>query len=166
MAFGTGQHPTTRLCLAALEGRVRPGARVLDVGTGSGILAIGAALLGAEAPVALDVDPRAVATAEANAALSGVALTPFAGTLPELLATRSGPFDVVLANLLAGLVIELARDLAAAAAPGGTLIASGILCDQVADVAGALVAAGFAAPETMTDGDWAALVARRAPDGP
>jgi len=166
MAFGTGQHPTTRLCLAALEGRAGPATRVLDVGTGSGILAIGAALLGAQRPVALDIDPRAVETALANAAVSGVAIDGRATTLPELLAEGScGPFDLVLANLLAGIVTGLADDLANATRPGGTLIASGILDEQAAAVAEALTAAGFAQPEVRIEGDWVALIAMRATDG-
>lgn len=163
MAFGTGQHPTTRLCLAALAGRVGPATRVLDVGTGSGILAIGAALMGAPRPVALDIDPRAVETAEANAAQNGVQLMGHAGTLAALRAGGGvGPFDLVLANLLAGIVAALAPDLAAATAPGGTLIASGILDEQAPDVVAALAGAGFAAPEVLVDGDWVALVATRA----
>lgn len=162
MAFGTGQHPTTRLCLAALEGRVDATTRVLDVGTGSGILAIGAALLGAPAPTALDIDPKAVETAVANAGVNGVAIVGHAGTLPELLAYDAGePFDLVLANLLAGIVTGLAGDLAAATAPGGTLIASGILDEQAEGVSTALALAGFAPPEMLVDGDWVALIAVR-----
>lgn len=163
MAFGTGQHPTTRLCLAELAGRVGPATRVLDVGTGSGILAIGAALLGAPSPVALDIDPRAVETALANAAANGVVLDGRAGTLDALRADgRDGSFDLVLANLLAGIVQALAPDLAAVTAPGGVLIASGILDEQAPDVVAALERAGFEAPRVRADGDWVAIVATRA----
>jgi len=166
MAFGTGQHPTTRLCLVALAEHVRPGDRVLDVGVGSGILAIGAGLVGAGAVVGVDIDPRAAETAQVNAAANGVALDARAGSL-EALATppAAAPFDVVVANLLAPTVVALAAGLAAAARPGGCLIASGILVEQADDVAAALVAAGFAAPEVRVDGDWVALVASRGGDG-
>lgn len=162
MAFGTGQHPTTRLCLAELAGRVGPSTRVLDVGTGSGILAIGAALLGAPPPVALDIDPRAVETALANASANGVALEGRAGTLDALRAEGGSAFDLVLANLLAGIVEALAPDLAAVTAPGGTLIASGILDEQAPDVVAAIERAGFEAPSLRADGDWVAIVAARA----
>lgn len=166
MAFGTGQHPTTRLCLIALAEIVRPGDRVLDVGVGSGILAIGAGLVGAGAVVGVDIDPRAAETAQANAAANGVALDARSGSLEALAAPpAAAPFDVVVANLLAPTVIALADGLAAAARPGGRLVASGILVEQADDVAAALVAAGFLAPEVRVDGDWVALVAARGGDG-
>lgn len=166
MAFGTGQHPTTRLCLEALAERVRPGDRVLDVGIGSGILAIGAGLLGAGAVVGVDIDPQAAATARANAAANGVDVDARAGSLDALAeAPAAAPFDVVVANLLAPTVIELAGGLAAATRPGGVLIASGILAEQADDVAAALTAAGIAAPDVRADGDWVALVASRGAPG-
>lgn len=163
MAFGTGQHPTTRLCLIALAEHVRDGDRVLDVGVGSGILAIGAGLAGAGEVVGVDIDPRAAETARANAAANGVSLDARAGSL-DALATEAPaltPFDLVVANILAPTVIELAGGLADWTRPGGSLIASGILAEQASDVAAALCAAGFAAPDVRIDGDWVALVAVR-----
>jgi ribosomal protein L11 methyltransferase len=157
MTFGTGLHPTTRLCLVALETLTGPGARVLDVGCGSGILAIGAARLGAARVVALDINPDAVATAAANAALNGVALDTFAGELAGLPAER---FDVITANLLASTISELAPTFPQYLVPGGVLIASGILADQAAAVTVALGEAGLATVDTLPSGDWVALIAR------
>jgi ribosomal protein L11 methyltransferase len=158
MAFGTGLHPTTRLCLVALAELVRPLDRVLDVGTGSGILAIGAARCGATELTGLDIDPRAVDTAVANAARNDVVLHGFAGPLGAL---PPGTWDVVAANLLAGILVDLARELAARTRPGGWLVASGVLAEQADEVDRALQAAGFAAAERRASGDWVALLARR-----
>ena len=166
-AFGTGQHPTTRLCLIAIEDALSamPDARVLDVGTGSGILAIGAGLLGAGPLIGVDIDPRAAETAAENAAANGVRLDARAGSLEAVDAESEGPFDLVLANLLATIVRQLAPGLAAFTRPGGRLIASGILEEQAAETAAALRAAGFDEPVVHQDGDWVALVAD-CPPGP
>jgi ribosomal protein L11 methyltransferase len=161
MAFGTGLHPTTRLCLAALERKLGPGRSVLDVGTGTGILAIGAALLGARPVWAIDIAPHAVGTAAANAAANGVTVQAAQGEVSSVPRT----FDVVVANLLAVTVTEQAADLAARVAPGGCLIASGILVEQAEGVAAALAAAGLDAPVVTVEGDWVALVAARAGEG-
>jgi ribosomal protein L11 methyltransferase len=165
-AFGTGQHPTTRLCLIAVEEALaaQPGARVLDVGTGSGILAIGAGLLGARELVGVDIDPRAAVTAAENAAVNGVELDARPGSIE---AVHDAPFDLVVANILAHIIRELAPGLAALTRPGGRLIASGILDEQAEETAAALQAAGFAEPELRQDGDWVALIANRpAPTAP
>ncbi|RIL12570.1 50S ribosomal protein L11 methyltransferase [bacterium] len=160
MAFGTGLHPTTQLCLAALADHVRPGARVLDAGTGSGILAIAAARLGAAYVRGVDIDARAIDSARANAALNGVAIDFDAGGVTPPAA--SAPFDVVVANILAPTVVALATVLAAHLRPGGVLIASGILAEQADGVAAAMQAAGCGPPARRAAGDWVALVARRA----
>lgn len=163
MAFGTGLHPTTQLCLAALERAVRPGHDVLDVGTGSGILAIGALLLGADRAVGLDIDPAAVRIAVANGERNGVRVEPFAGALGAL---PGEAFDVVVANLLAGTVREMAGDLFERTRPGGLCVASGILDEQERSVHEALRGAGFGAVETAASGDWVALEARRPTSDP
>jgi ribosomal protein L11 methyltransferase len=163
MAFGTGLHPTTRLCLIALEsladrGRLR-GARVLDVGCGSGILAIAAAKLGAASVVGIDVDPIAVEATLANAATNGLSgrISARLGSLPSGLP----PFDVVSANLIASLLVELAPALAAELRRHGTLVSSGIFIDREADVRSAFTKALLDVGETWDEGDWVALEAVR-----
>jgi ribosomal protein L11 methyltransferase len=163
MAFGTGLHPTTRLCLAALEpladdGRLA-GARVLDVGCGSGILSIAALKLGAASALGVDTDPIAVTSTAANARRNrlGRRLQAREGSVP----TASGPFDVVLANLVAGVLIPLAADLRDEMRPGGTLLASGIFADRETEVTAAFVAAGMEVDGRSVEGDWVALALRR-----
>lgn len=159
LAFGTGLHPSTQLCLEALERLVRPHMRVLDLGTGSGILALAAARLGAREVCALDLDPQAVDAARANVARNGLGarITVRRGTLPS----DDLPFDLVVANIVARVISDLAPHLAAALRPDGTLIASGIVEERAADVAAALAAAGLAVVERLAAPPWVALVARR-----
>ena len=163
MAFGTGLHPTTRLCLAALEsiaddGRV-DGARVLDVGCGSGILAIAAVKLGASDALGVDTDPIAVESTLANAHRNRLARRVRArtGSLP----TGEPPYDVVLANLIAGVLVPLAGALRDEVRPGGTLVASGIFIDREAEVRAAFEGVGLRVGERATEGDWVAQVASR-----
>jgi ribosomal protein L11 methyltransferase len=170
MAFGTGLHPTTRLCLAGLErladaGHVA-GARVLDVGCGSGILAIAAARLGARSVLGVDTDPLAVEVTAANARRNRVAR--IVDARPGSLPAAEGPFDVVLANLIASLLVRLAAQLYAAVRPGtgaqgtgGRLLAGGIFIDREAEVRRALAAAGFRLVAREDEGDWVTLEAER-----
>ncbi len=161
MAFGTGLHPTTRLCIQALEDTVQQGARVLDLGTGSGILALAAARLGAGTVLALDVDPVAVRIARENVAANGLGeliRVEQGGSPPS---PSSGPFDLIVANIIARVIAELAQPLAAALRRGGILIASGILVEREPAVTAALAAAGLAVDERRRDGDWLALLAHR-----
>jgi len=160
-AFGTGTHESTRLCLAALEAlcAARRPRRVLDVGTGSGILAIAARLLGAGTAVGIEIDADALPAARDHAALNGVAVHLVRGDGAR--AVRPGAFDLVLANIAAPLLVDHARELAEACRPGGDLVLSGVLRDDVAAVRGAFTA--FAdSIDVRTDGEWAALVLRRA----
>ena len=150
MAFGTGHHPTTRLCLAELERRMRPGAKVLDLGTGSGILAIAAAGLGAGSVVGLDRDATACTVARRNVRANGLArgVRIMRGSVPR--AGVSG-YDLVLANISAKVLTELAAPLAETLAPDGLLIASGVLEEQSASVAEAFRGRAFG---STTCGRW------------
>ncbi|MFL5683570.1 MAG: 50S ribosomal protein L11 methyltransferase [Chloroflexota bacterium] len=163
MAFGTGLHPTTRLCLAALEsladrGAIE-GARVLDVGCGSGILAIAAVRLGAASAFGVDTDPIAIEATAANARRNSVVRRVRAreGSLPS----GQPAFDVVLANLIAGVLVPLASALRDELRPGGTLLASGIFVDRELEVATAFATAGLTVTGRSADGDWVALEAVR-----
>jgi ribosomal protein L11 methyltransferase len=168
MAFGTGLHPTTRLCLAGIERwgdeSLLSDARVLDVGTGSGILAIAAALLGAHYVVGIDTDPLAVATAAANAASNGLAdlIETRAGSLPL---ADPAQFHLVVANLISGLLIELAPELAATLWPGGRLLAGGIYRDRESEVQSAFESAGLRVVGRLAEEDWVALEAEAAAFG-
>ena len=162
MAFGTGQHPTTLMCLRALEELTRPGMAVLDLGCGSGILALAAAHLGATSVLALDTDPQAVAAARENVRLNDVqaAVQVVYGTLPLDRASRR-TFDVVAANINGPTIIELAPAVAEVLRPGGVLVATGFSVPGLEGVSGALTAAGLSMERTMEDGDWRGVVARR-----
>jgi len=168
MAFGTGLHPTTRLCLAALETLAEEGhlasggaadgtARIIDVGCGSGILAIAAAKLGATELLGVDTDPIAVESTLANAELNDLTtrLRVRQGTSPS----GDGPFDIVLANLIASLLVALAQPLRAELATGGRILASGIFRDREGDVRTAFEAAGLDVVRCWAEEDWVALEA-------
>ncbi|MEO8571180.1 MAG: 50S ribosomal protein L11 methyltransferase [Chloroflexota bacterium] len=163
MAFGTGLHPTTRLCLVGVETlaeqRILEGARVLDVGCGSGILAIAALKLGAGSAIGVDTDPIAIEATTANARRNGLArrLRARIGSLPS----GEPPFDVVLANLIAGLLVPLAPALRDELRPGGSLLASGIFIDREDDVRTAFEVAGLDVVAATAEGDWVAIHAVR-----
>jgi ribosomal protein L11 methyltransferase len=157
MAFGTGLHPSTRLCLAGLErwddaGIVR-GASVLDVGSGSGILVVTAGLLGAVRLHAVDSDPIATEATLENTRRNGLTVLARTGTLP----VDGGPFDLVLANLVAGVLIDLGPALAGSLRPGGRLLASGIYIERASEVLRALEAAGLRQVSRDQETDWVAL---------
>jgi ribosomal protein L11 methyltransferase len=163
MAFGTGTHPTTSLCLAALSDLLgaRPGASVLDVGTGSGLLAIAARKLGAGRVAANDEDPVAIGVARENAARNGAAVEL---TLDPVEAIP-GTFDVVVANILANVLVALAPALAGKVAPGGALLLSGVLGPQEDEVRAAHVARGLLPVPggDRRDGEWSLVALRRPP---
>jgi ribosomal protein L11 methyltransferase len=181
MAFGTGLHPSTRLCLQALESYLAPGCTVLDVGTGSGILAIAAAKLGARSVLAIDTDPVAVAVAHQNVADNGVSQqvavrrgslvgessqgwmsqrdSHEGGDSPPYL-VQEGEFDLVLVNILAPVIMGMAPGLAARTGPEGRVIASGIIDSQEPDVVRSLRRHGFELVEQGRDTDWVSLVAQ------
>ncbi len=162
MAFGTGIHPTTRLCLEALERHLRPGAQVVDLGCGSGILAIAAARLGAARAYACDIDPVAVRAARVNVGRNGVAdrVLVEEGSLAWVL--RRPPADLLLANILAGVLQKmLEQGLAEALRPGGKAVLSGVLADQAADLLVTCRRHGLRHVETLGMADWRALVVEK-----
>jgi ribosomal protein L11 methyltransferase len=156
MAFGSGTHPSTRLALMGLEAALKPGDTVMDVGTGSGILAIAAAKLGASRIDAVDIEPVSVRSARENAERNevaaqiqvelGTAGTPF-----------SGQYDVVVANIISRVLIELARDISAAVRPGGTLVLAGVIEEHEANVRETFEPFGFHLSQRRQIEDWVGL---------
>ena len=182
MAFGTGLHPTTQLCLMFLENYVTPGIRVLDLGCGSGVLAIAAAHLGAASVLGLDTDPIATDATMINAEINGVesvvqAATgslgvgndfghwlgvPTAEESPEAVTVMpDGGCDLLVANIIAKVLIAVAPDMVAALKPGGLLISSGIIAEREDEVALAYAAAGLQRIKRRQQGDWVGLVHRK-----
>jgi ribosomal protein L11 methyltransferase len=159
MAFGTGLHPTTRGCLVLMQDVDPMPDSVLDVGCGSGILALAALRLGARHADALDTDPLAVDASRRNAARNGLAdrVEAAVGSLPEEPARR---YPLVVANLVAAVLIGLAPRLAAHVAADGRLVASGIIDQREGEVAAALAAAGLRVERRLADGEWVSLVLR------
>ena len=162
MAFGSGTHETTRLCASLLEEHLTEGQRVLDVGTGSGILAIAASKLGAKEIFACDIDPVAVRVANENFIDNDV--TNVRCEVSDLLKSvdkSGGLYDVVCANIVADIVIRLAADVGEYVKYGGIVIASGIINTQADEVVAAMEKAGFGIADAATDNDWRAFVFRR-----
>jgi ribosomal protein L11 methyltransferase len=163
MAFGTGMHPTTQLCLEALEDRVKPGMEVIDLGCGSGILTIAAIKLGAGRALGLDTDPQAVRVARANLLVNGVESRAEIrlGSLPDLVDEKRSAV-LVVANILAAVLCEmLAAGLAETVRPGGCLVLSGILVDQSPAVEDSVRECGLRVAEKKVREDWIALLAEK-----
>ena len=160
MAFGTGTHATTVMCLQALEKVVKDGDSVVDVGTGSGVLSVGAALLGARQVHALDLDLVAVNAARENVELNKVdhLVEVFHG---NLLDTVKEPADVVVANILAEIIMTFTDDAFSIVKPGGYFVTSGIIGAKKEDVKNALIASGFVIEEVLMMEDWVAIIAKR-----
>lgn len=167
MAFGTGQHETTRMCLEALERAITPGMQVLDAGCGSGILSLAAAGLGATRVAALDTDPDCVRITADNARLNGTAAiieaaTGALGAAWPFVGPAANAFDVAVANIVASVIVQGAKALVVALKPGGALIVSGVIGSREDDVRAALTAAGASVHRTRAMGDWRCIEAVRA----
>jgi ribosomal protein L11 methyltransferase len=157
--FGTGRHPTTQLTLVLLEEHVRPGDRVLDLGTGSGILAVAAARLGAGGVLALDTDADAIAVAREAVALNGLAGAVEVGR--GGIESAAPPYDVVAANIFPNVLAELAPSLAAAVRGGGVLVASGSVAARAEEAADAVCAAGLGLEGRRSRDGWVGMVFRK-----
>jgi ribosomal protein L11 methyltransferase len=160
MAFGTGTHPTTVMSLQALERNVKKGDKVIDVGTGSGVLSIGAAMLGAAEVRALDLDDVAVTAARLNVKLNKVQNV-VSVSQNNLLDNIEGPVDVVVANILAEVIVRFVDDAAKVLKPGGIFITSGIISAKKDEVKEALIKEGFIIKEVTVMEDWVAIVAQK-----
>lgn len=163
-AFGTGAHATTAMCLRWLEHLVSPGMRVYDVGCGSGILAVAAAKLGAGEVIAMDYDPVAVSVAEENIRQNNVHNV--VACESDLLSACEGaaPAELITANIIADVIIRLFAQLDRHLAPGGTLLASGIIDGRIADVEHAAAEHGFTVLDMTCEKEWAAMIIRRTSD--
>ncbi len=168
LTFGTGAHPTTQLCLELLEEVIRPGDQVLDLGCGSGILAIAALALGASRAVGVDIDPKAADVAFENAALNGIGadrLSVYAGDVlsDKKLAARLGPGQnrVVLANIVADVIIPLSAKAGEFMTPDGVFLTSGVIDGREDEVRAALEADGFAVVKHLERGGWHAFRGER-----
>lgn len=164
MAFGSGTHATTRLCLGALDEAVRPGQRLLDLGCGSGILMIAGVLLGAEHAVGMDIDPVAVRTASENAALNGIQPDRLTVTVgdplqnPACVPLPDGGYDIITANIVADVLIGMRPLLARALRQGGLLIASGIIDEREEEVIRAFADAGLSTLSARREEGWVCLL--------
>ena len=161
MAFGTGTHETTALCLTVLDELVKGGERVLDIGTGSGILAIAALLLGAKSAEGVDIDPMCVRTAGENARLNGVQ-EQFQVLVGDLSDQAEGRYDIITANIVAAAILSLAPDLPALMGPDTLFIASGIIDQKKDEVIAGLQKVGLQVVDVREKRGWECILARKA----
>lgn len=165
MAFGTGTHPTTAMCVQLIEKYLKYEDRFLDVGTGSGILMIAAAKLGASYLIGVDTDEIAVQVASENLLKNIIASNLFdvkKGTLEQYISEfNSLKFDLIAANIIAEVLIEIMADIKACLKTGGTVILSGIIKERTDKVTAALERHGFTISEIMSDGEWIAIAAKK-----
>jgi ribosomal protein L11 methyltransferase len=164
MAFGTGNHPTTKLCLEALQDYISGGETVLDMGTGSAILAMAAAKLGAAQVVGLEIDPVAVEAAVENVDRENLGSQIIIG-LADSPSAFDGQADIVLANIIAKVIIDMGEGLSSKVKPGGLLIASGIVVERSQEIIDTLTYLGLTLHETRQEGDWVALTFRKSSGG-
>ena len=162
LAFGTGSHPTTRLCLETLEKVVTPGATVLDIGCGSGILSIAALLLGAQTAFGVDIDKLAVKTANDNALENGFGLDRFTAVEGNLSDKVSGQYDIIVANIVADIIMQFNPQVAQFLKPGGTYITGGIIDVREDEVLASFAANGFTVQQRFEDKGWLVFVLKHA----
>ena len=166
LIFGTGSHATTRMCLAALEQFSKPGVRVLDLGCGSGILGIGALILGCDSCLGVDIDPKAPDVVMSNAALNGIGtdkMTAWAGDIiadASLRARIGGGYQLVLANIVADVIIPLSAVVRQFMAPGAVFICSGIIEHRWPETEAALISNGFEILDHKSEEEWHCFVCR------
>ena len=166
LIFGTGSHATTRMCLAALEKFSKPGVRVLDLGCGSGILGIGALILGCESCLGVDIDPKAPDVVMSNAALNGIGadkMTAWAGDIiadSSLRARIGSGYQLVLANIVADVIIPLSAVVRQFMAPGAVFICSGIIEHRWPETEAALISNGFEILDHKSEEEWHCFVCR------
>lgn len=166
LIFGTGSHATTRMCLAALEEFSKPGVRVLDLGCGSGILGIGALILGCDSCLGVDIDPKAPDVVMSNAALNGIGadkMTAWAGDIiadSSLRARIGGGYQLVLANIVADVIIPLTAIVRQFMAPGAVFICSGIIEHRWPETEAALISSGFEILDHKSEEEWHCFVCR------
>ena len=166
LIFGTGSHATTRMCLAALEEFSKPGVRVLDLGCGSGILGIGALILGCDSCLGVDIDPKAPDVVMSNAALNGIGadkMTAWAGDIiadSSLRARIGGGYQLVLANIVADVIIPLSAVVRQFMAPGAVFICSGIIEHRWPETEAALISNGFEILDHKSEDEWHCFVCR------
>ena len=162
MAFGTGHHPTTRMCMELLEDTIVGGEKIIDLGCGSGILSVTAVKLGALSSIGFEIESNASKVAKENCVLNGVdeSVEVFNSTLPDYRYSE-GDFDLALANISAKVIIELADHLTKGLRSGGKLILSGVLENALEDVRGVFEPLGVVFEKVMTDSDWTAVLATK-----
>ncbi|MBF0259773.1 MAG: 50S ribosomal protein L11 methyltransferase [Desulfamplus sp.] len=164
MAFGTGTHPTTSMCIALIEKYLEAGNNFLDVGTGSGILMIAASKLGASRIVGLDTDEVAVQVAKDNLIKNNIPVDLFyveTGTLDQYIARNDVQFDLLAANIIAEVLISIMPDIKKIVKTEGTIILSGIIKEREAVMIQSLISGGFSISEVRTDGEWLAITAQK-----
>ena len=168
MTFGSGQHETTRLCVETLDVTVKKGDKVLDLGCGSGILSIIALMLGASEARAVDIDPNCKKIAYSNAALNGIGEDVYTVLDGNILideefkssTQESGPYDIVVANIVADVIIPLSKDVRRYLKDGGTFIASGIIELRIDEVKEAIEKEGFEIQEIKKENDWYCIISK------
>ena len=162
MAFGTGHHPTTRMCMELLEDTIVGGEKIIDLGCGSGILSVTAVKLGALSSIGFEIESNASKVAKENCVLNGVdeSVEVFNSTLPDY-RYSGGDFDLALANISAKVIIELADHLTKGLRSGGKLILSGVLENALEDVRDVFEPLGVVFEKVMTDSDWTAVLATK-----